>query len=94
MAGIDLRERIKLINAQQRYSIATAPAAEKTSAPLAEEVDETHELVVDTPVVEHKEEVVEAATIADLEAKLDALTAEIKKMNKHVNSIAKFIKNK
>lgn len=87
--GVNLTDRIKMINRRFNHDTKEELKAEEQMVVAANQ--ETTELEEEN--VEDVQRVVEVTEDKDdLAEKIEQLTAEIKKMNKHVLSIAKYIK--
>ena len=94
MAGLDLTDRIKMINMSRRSVFCEAEA----TVPAADEVKEqkSEERMIEAISTDDTIEEVEALSLADevkaLRDEVAQLSADVKLMNKHVNSIVKYIK--
>lgn len=91
MPGIDLTDRIKMINMQHGHM----PAVKHDEVKVEKEAEDKLQEALNE--VDQKEPVIlsrvgDMCDCNDLVAKVEELTAEIKKMNKHIISIQKYIK--
>lgn len=95
--GTSLSDRIAAINARQKARMAATQDEEVAEEELMKQVNEDkHEPVVlpEEPVILSRAGYVgsELDILNELTKKVDDLAADVKKMNKHINSIVKSLK--